>query len=543
MKWKSKMRSFVINLKRSPERLVRFQEHAARHGWDVEVFPAVDKHDLLVRTLVGNKAEISHVGEPEHQLSAVAAADGKLSIDTGNWACLLSHRALWRRLLASGEEAWIVCEDDAVIEAAWEGWRIPAPAHFVFFHDRVDSAGELPEVICGGHKRNRPLALRALMPGCGTECYWVSREGAKIGLKATDPVCMPIDWQLFSYGHGPVAQGTGRSGDRIRRRLVCQIYAADKVLARHRDGGVSYINDTGAGGPGRAAPVLKPGSKHQGDWPQTTAVWPEPGGSGAENGSAPRVLCYTVALDQPGETWHRQQAHLLVASLLKTGFEGDIKVFHNGAQEIFSWPRRGVEEIRVDLPEGGRHQCYAAKFRARHLLEVAGYDYVLFLDSDCLAMGSIAHWFQGSRDILYAVEPGMPVQLKQFSGYLNDREMQRLSRNGINSGTILVKAAKYGAVMKQWERLDGRSPLREKAGADQPAWNRLILDTRLDARPLPAGEVGFGFQKLELLQLMRSPLIHFAGYGAEEKNALMLAAYTARFHSGPESRFMELLEG
>jgi hypothetical protein len=174
---------------------------------------------------------------------------------------------------------------------------------------------------------------------------------------------------------------------------------------------------------------------------------------------------------------------------------------------------------------------------------VAGYDYVLFLDSDCLAMGSIAHWFQGSRDILYAVEPGMPVQLKQFSGYLTEREMQRLSRDGINSGTILVKAAKYGAVMKQWERLDGRSPLREKAGADQPAWNRLILDTRLDARPLPAGEVGFGFQKLELLQLMRSPLIHFAGYGAEEKNALMLAAYTARFHSGPESRFMELLEG
>ncbi len=88
-----------------------------------------------------------------------------------------------------------------------------------------------------------------------------------------------------------------------------------------------------------------------------SAVWPELGGSGTENGPPSRVLCYTVALDQPGETWYRQQAHLLVASLLKTGFEGDIKVFHNGAQEIFTWPRRGVEEIPVDLPEGGRHQC------------------------------------------------------------------------------------------------------------------------------------------------------------------------------------------
>lgn len=41
---------------------------------------------------------------------------------------------------------------------------------------------------------------------------------------------------------------------------------------------------------------------------------------------ARRNLVYTVAIDRPGQTGHRNMAKMLVSSLLRTRFSGDIMV-------------------------------------------------------------------------------------------------------------------------------------------------------------------------------------------------------------------------
>ncbi len=200
-----------------------------------------------------------------------------------------------------------------------------------------------------------------------------------------------------------------------------------------------------------------------------------------------------------------------------------------------------MEEIRVDLPEAV-HDRYGAKYIARRFLDTRGYDWVLFLDCDCIAMGSILHWFAGSWDVRFVPERGMPINLGQFNAYLKPVEMTGLRRDGINSGTFIVRAGIFHKLMQQWERIDRREPLREKGAWDQPAWNRLMLDTRFSTTPLPRGQLGLYFQNRNLTDQMRHCVIHFAGADAEEKLLLMQMAHVGRFYGGSSSPLLEALE-
>ena len=60
-----------------------------------------------------------------------------------------------------------------------------------------------------------------------------------------------------------------------------------------------------------------------------------------------RHLVYTLALDMGGATAHRNMAKLLVSSLLRTRFDGDIVVFHNSPHPLFMVPRKGVREVAL----------------------------------------------------------------------------------------------------------------------------------------------------------------------------------------------------
>ena len=299
----------------------------------------------------------------------------------------------------------------------------------------------------------------------------------------------------------------------------------DNILFNHEVGGKGKLIDFAESGAGEAE-VKGVG----------TVPWPEP------EAVPPRILCYTVALDDAGKSSHRQQARLMAVSLLKTGFPGDIKIIHNGDTELFPHGRRGVEEIRVDLP-GTAHERYGAKYVARRFLNAKDYDWVLFLDCDCMAMGSLLHWFAGPWDIRFVAERGMPINLGQFNACLKPGEMTGLKQDGVNSGTFIVRAIHYQKLMQQWERIDRREPLRSKGAWDQPAWNRLLLDTKCSTTPLPDGQVGLYFQNRNLTAQMRNCMVHFAGVDTEERLMLMQMAYVGRFHSGTNTPLMEVLEG
>lgn len=232
---------------------------------------------------------------------------------------------------------------------------------------------------------------------------------------------------------------------------------------------------------------------------------------------------------------------MLVGSLLRSGFAGDIKVIHNGETEIFEHPRRGVEEIGVDYPQG-EHGCYCAKFHARKLLPAEAYDWVLFMDCDMLVTAPLDAWFETQDDIRYAPEDALGIQCGQFNGYLTDEELATLQRPGINSGTFLIRGGLFHEVMERWETLHEQPTLRHREAHDQPAWNRLMLDTQFATGMFRSPSLTFVNIERDFFALLRSPVVHFCGMSTVEKTVLMQALYLTRFHGADDGRLLEVLE-
>src|SRR5688572_25551815 len=151
----------------------------------------------------------------------------------------------------------------------------------------------------------------------------------------------------------------------------------------------------------------------------------------------PRHLFYTLALDHPpGAVGHRDMAKLLVLSLLRTRCSGDIVVFKNSPDPLFMVPRAGVREVLVatDGPEDPlEFWDYAQgwKFRVAEQLDVRGYDKVLFLDADCLALRSLDPLLEGDWDIGYYSEPGSQAASRWFGCFISDEEGGRLDWEGV----------------------------------------------------------------------------------------------------------------
>lgn len=255
---------------------------------------------------------------------------------------------------------------------------------------------------------------------------------------------------------------------------------------------------------------------------------------------APKILCYTVALDMNEVKCYRQQARMLVASLKRSGFKGDIKIIHNGDTEIFDHPHPEVEEIGIDVPASTAH-CYRVKFRARDLLSTEGYDWVMFLDTDFIVSCSLDGWFAGSEIIRFATEPSFNIDGPQFNGFLTDEEMVSLKREGINSGAFVVRADHFHEVMSRWEELDALDSPRCKLG-DQHAWNRLLVDTVLPTKVLADPEVSYFYRNSHFMEMLKAPVLHFCGIDNGERTLAMQAKFISHFHTDGDGTLIRLLE-
>ncbi len=247
----------------------------------------------------------------------------------------------------------------------------------------------------------------------------------------------------------------------------------------------------------------------------------------------PPNLCYTIALDQPGEDVHRRMARLLVTSLLRTGWHGRIIVFRNHDRPILPEGHRDVAEIILAVrPEEIWHRTVSWKYRVRDQLDLAGVAKVLFLDCDCLALRSINHLLYGRWDLYTAPEPGRIVEVP-FNGYLTEDEMAVLKQQpGLNSGTMGIRAEHFHAVMAEWERLDGIEPRRSSKNRNQHSWNRLVLDTPLRHRHFPNGEVQYPFlHRAVYPDYRRAALVHAADRPPAEKLSLLYGLWMEAFAS------------
>lgn len=121
----------------------------------------------------------------------------------GEVGCYLSHRAVWRELIESGDEAWCVMEDDIALA---DGFKTTTAELF--------DAREHWDVVRLFGLNKRPQRAYAVLPGdarimwmdrhpVGCQCYVITRDAAARLLAYTARIVHPIDVALDrNWEHG-----------------------------------------------------------------------------------------------------------------------------------------------------------------------------------------------------------------------------------------------------------------------------------------------------------------------------------------------------
>ena len=318
-------------------------------------------------------------------------------------------------------------------------------------------------------------------------------------------------------------------------------------------------------------------------------------------------LCYTIAFDAPGCGGTRQLAKLLVSSLLRTYFSGDIIAFRNSLEPLFLVERAGLQEIYIETPnlEGGGLAEFAMRWKAlaRKFINAGNYDWILFLDADCLVLRNIDHLIPSDglegRDgglltagevmLLYQKEHGRSAELECFSGYYTEEQFARLKRSkkvweqnnarsssgcmgnqhrtycsvaGVNSGTWAVRGQDFEHIMRRWDELQDGNPLRATNWREQSAWNRIIEDSRIQgnhiqrhsvlwgavdrhiqSREFESGEIQFPLLiETDWRSYSEAAIIHATGGSPEQKRNFLFGMYMQRFFGDSAHTLINIME-
>jgi hypothetical protein len=260
-----------------------------------------------------------------------------------------------------------------------------------------------------------------------------------------------------------------------------------------------------------------------------------------------RHLAYTVALDPAKSFGQRLLGKLLGSSLLRTWFSGDVVIFRNTPEPLFAVERAGLSEVFIETPDfqalADQQEAWRYKFRVREYLDVSGYDKVLFLDADCLALRNLDHLLEGDWDIRWYPE-SRKLTDSVFNCFLTDEEIHRWrDRPGANSGTLAVRAEVFHDVMAEWERIDLGPTTRTRFCSDQGSWNRLLLDTKLRTKRFERGEIQFPLcLHPSFHDWKKAALVHAIGGTLREKMRFLWGLYMQTFYYDDRGTMLNLLE-
>ncbi len=265
-----------------------------------------------------------------------------------------------------------------------------------------------------------------------------------------------------------------------------------------------------------------------------------------------RHLVYTLALDMGGATAHRNMAKLLVSSLLRTRFDGDIVVFHNSPNPLFMVPRSGVREVALHpLQEPEEHWGFveiaqSCKHAVIEHLHPEGYDKVMFIDCDCVVTRSINHLLEGPWDLAFFAETSAPIQDGAYGAYLTPEERAELRRDGINSGTWAVTAPRFLELLQRWRTVDASPPGMIPCLREQSAFNRVVLDWEGTVIEWPRHEIALPFchGNLQIYwQWEPAAIIHAAGAGSvHHKLPFLFSMFCMKFLYDSQLTLFNILE-
>lgn len=173
---------FLINLDRSTDRLLAFDEQMSGFGLKYERVPAVDGNSL-------SEGEVDRLSR---------ASSGRLPWDKGAMGCFLSHRKVWELIIERELDWAFIAEDDLHIAKAnpffSESTWIPENADIIkaeTFRRRAVLSKALDEKI-NGHDLRR---LESIHVGAGG--YFINCEAAEFLCAITEELSDPVDHVIF----------------------------------------------------------------------------------------------------------------------------------------------------------------------------------------------------------------------------------------------------------------------------------------------------------------------------------------------------------
>jgi len=278
--------------------------------------------------------------------------------------------------------------------------------------------------------------------------------------------------------------------------------------------------------------------------------------SGSTEPSNKRSLLYTIAFDGPKGEGNRFLAKMLVSSLLRTYFNGDIVVFRNSEVPLFLVERKGLEEVWIDVPplsgEARAEDAWCWKYRVAEMLDTTGYDKVMFLDADCLALRNIDHLLEGDWDIAYQPETGQSGNGSTYNAFYSAKELVSAEqRLGVNSGSWAVRADLYHQVMAEWRRIDEGKRHRQNGFWDQASWNALLLRKtsgkrtkhRWLAKPFQRDEIQFPmYLNPDYRDYSQASITHNCGDDTLGKIQFTFGLYMRTFFCDPTGLFFSMIE-
>lgn len=182
-----KSKVFVLTLPGDEARRAPLLSELERQRVDYELFFGIDGRNGL---------------SPEHEAKIDRAAAWKAmrrELTNGEFACALSHRAIYELALAEGLDAAMVLEDDALVrpklgEFVRAGGLYAAPM-ILLDYSRVSASRMSGKPFQDFGRLWRVVVTPNLATG-----YVVSAAAAQALLKRTTPICSIADWPGDIYG-------------------------------------------------------------------------------------------------------------------------------------------------------------------------------------------------------------------------------------------------------------------------------------------------------------------------------------------------------
>lgn len=192
------MKTYIINLERSPERREHIVREAEKHGLDYELIKAVDGKLLTedeIERLCDTKPELADERMPR-------------SLSRPIFGCALSHLSVYRKIINDDVDAALVLEDDAVLPDGFSQllqsieqnigksevvslcyWTLPQSDMKL---SRLNAAN-----LTGEYKLMYPMKLPL-----GAGSYVITRDAARTLSKIILPVRVEADHWWYFFDHG-----------------------------------------------------------------------------------------------------------------------------------------------------------------------------------------------------------------------------------------------------------------------------------------------------------------------------------------------------